>query len=104
MGKQIARRVSERGGGLPEVQAMALLHGDGGIEIACNLLNVEVTNPKVVQDMVAQLAEAQGVEVKPGYLTGHSEEEILEFSLRRLLSTISSRETLAPNPYLRSSR
>ncbi|CAM6109051.1 unnamed protein product [Calypogeia fissa] len=104
IGKMIARKVSQRGGGLPEVQAMALLHGDGCIEIACNLLNVEKTNPTMVQDMVAELAHAQGVVVRPGYLTGHSKEEILEYGLRRLLSTISSREALSPNPYVRSSR
>lgn len=101
--KTIARKVSQRGGGLPEVQAMALVHGDGCIEIACNLLNVETTNPKLVQDTVAQLAEAHGVEAKPGYLTGQNRDEILELALRRLLSTISSREVLPPNPYMRSS-
>jgi glutamate formiminotransferase len=99
IGNRIARKVSQRGGGLPEVQAMALLHGDGCMEIACNLLNVDITGPKVVQDTVADLANAQGIEVKRGYLTGHSQEEILELALRRLLSTISSRDTLASNPF-----
>ncbi|CAM6083112.1 unnamed protein product [Calypogeia fissa] len=100
--KGIARKVSQRGGGLPEVQAMALLHGDGCIEIACNLLTVEITNPTMVQNMIAELVQAQGVEVRPGYLIGHGKEDILEFALRRLLSTVSSREALAPNPYVRS--
>ncbi|CAM6128472.1 unnamed protein product [Calypogeia fissa] len=73
-------------------------------KLAAILLNVEITNPTMVQNMVAGLVQAQGVEVRPGYLTGHGKEDILEFALRRLLSTISSREALAPNPDVRSSR
>ena len=35
---RIAKQLSERGGGLPSVQAMGLAHGDGVTEVACNLL------------------------------------------------------------------
>ena len=82
--KQIARRVSERGGGLPNVQAMALLHGDNCIEIACNLLDMDVSGPDVVQCIVATLAAKEGIKANPGYLTGHSKQEILQLAMEKL--------------------
>ena len=48
-GKRIAKKVSARGGGLAKVQAMALLHGTDCIEIACNLLDTEVSSPDALQ-------------------------------------------------------
>ncbi|CAI5506599.1 unnamed protein product [Closterium sp. Naga37s-1] len=35
--RRVARRVSERGGGVVGVQSMALMHGDKCVEIACNI-------------------------------------------------------------------
>ncbi|CAI5514084.1 unnamed protein product [Closterium sp. Naga37s-1] len=35
--RRVARRVSERGGGLVGVQSMALMHGEKCVEIACNI-------------------------------------------------------------------
>jgi hypothetical protein len=46
--------VSERGGGLKFVEAMALSHQDGAVEVACNLLNPEVTSPEAVQLFLEQ--------------------------------------------------
>lgn len=74
-GKRIARKVSERGGGLAKVQAMALLHGADCIEIACNLLDTDVSSPDAVQHLVATLAAKEGIQATGGYLTGHSKEE-----------------------------
>lgn len=82
--KQIARKVSERGGGLPNVQAMALLHGDDCIEIACNLLDMDVSGPDVVQCIVATLAAKEGIKANPGYLTGHSKQEIFQLAMEKL--------------------
>lgn len=82
--KLIARKVSERGGGLARVQAMALLHGDNCIEIACNLLDMEVSGPDVVQNLVSDLATVEEIRVHPGYLTGYSEDEILQLAMKKL--------------------
>lgn len=63
--RRVARKVSERGGGLPAVQAMALPHGgeaDEGlmtVEIACNLLDVSVTGPEAVQAEVDRLCRSE---------------------------------------------
>eukprot|EP01018_Ginkgo_biloba_P032096 Gb_20499 [translate_table: standard] len=83
-GRRIARQVSARGGGLPAVQAMALLHGDKGMEIACNLLDAKSVGPVKVQDEVASLAEKEGLKVEQGYLTDHLEDKILESALQSL--------------------
>jgi len=79
-GKSVARRVSERGGGLPKVQAMALFHNDT-IEIACNILDTGVTPPQAVQDFVESAFRevgAQGALVGPGYLPGLTPDKALE--------------------------
>jgi glutamate formiminotransferase len=76
--RRIARRVSERGGGLRSVQAMGLAHGDGGTEVACNLLDPRNVGAGEVQDMVARLAKEQGFDVGEGYFTDFSEEKIVE--------------------------
>lgn len=70
LGKTIAAAVSERGGGLPKVQAMALLHGGGKVEIACNLLNISVTSTNDVLSLVTKLSGREGVGVLNGYSPG----------------------------------
>ena len=74
--RRIARKVSERGGGLPFVQSMALPHAEGVFEVACNLLDACVSSPEAVHEMVVRLAAEEGVGVGKGYLTGKSPEEI----------------------------
>ena len=88
-GRRIARRLSERGGGLPSVQAMALPHGEDErgvvVEIACNLLDETRTGPKAVQAEIARLCaeESKGDsafrwDVRDGYVTNLTPETILE--------------------------
>ncbi|GLJ22813.1 hypothetical protein SUGI_0429990 [Cryptomeria japonica] len=84
IGRRIARKVSARGGGLPGVQAMALLHGDKVMEIACNLLDAKSVGPDKVQAEVSLLAEKEGLKSEQGYLTDYSEDQILEAACRRL--------------------
>ena len=88
-GRRIARRLSERGGGLPGVQAMALPHGEdehGGVlvEIACNLLDETLSGPDAVQAEIARLCaeenESDSVfrwDVRDGYVTNLTPETIL---------------------------
>lgn len=97
--RSIARIVSERGGGLRAVEAMALNHGGEGegedkevIEIACNLLDTDLTPPSEVQSLVEALVEkakadktmATSVAVGQGYLTGRSREELITMALSQL--------------------
>jgi glutamate formiminotransferase len=98
--RPIARMVSERGGGLKAVEAMALNHsndeegekGGGVIEIACNLLDPQLSSASAVQSMVESLvskAKVDGilrpsVTVGQGYLTGKTQEELIEMALRKL--------------------
>ncbi|KAJ7551211.1 hypothetical protein O6H91_06G004700 [Diphasiastrum complanatum] len=82
--RRIARKVSSRGGGLPQVQAMALLHGDDFIEVACNLLDTAVTSPDIVQTQVSILAEEEGIAVRQGYLTGYSEQEVYALACQKI--------------------
>lgn len=57
---------------------MALLHSDGLVEIACNLLDPSLSPPAAVQAFVERLADKEGWEVQQGYSTGKSVEELLE--------------------------
>lgn len=79
--QRIARRVSERGGGLKLVQAMALNHGEGCTEVACNLLDSSITGADKVQAEVERLASEEGFKVGEGYFTDFSQEKIVEMYL-----------------------
>ncbi|KGN46702.2 hypothetical protein Csa_020611 [Cucumis sativus] len=76
--RKIAKQVSERGGGLSSVQAMALAHDEGVIEVACNLLEPSKVGGKMVQQEVERLAENEGLGVGEGYFTDLSQESIIE--------------------------
>lgn len=57
--RRIAKQVSGRGGGLPSVQAMALAHGEGVIEVACNLLDPNKVGGERVQQEVENLGKGR---------------------------------------------
>lgn len=76
--RRIVKRVSERGGGLPSIQAMALAHGENVTEVACNLLNPGKINGDLVQLEVERLAKEENMSVGKGYYTDLSEEKIIE--------------------------
>nr|POE92114.1 glutamate formimidoyltransferase [Quercus suber] len=69
--------VSARGGGLPTVQTLGLVHGDS-TEIACMLLEPNQIGVHRVQNRVEMLAAEEGVEVEKGYFTDFSQERIIE--------------------------
>lgn len=79
--RRIAKRVSGRGGGLPWVQSMALVHGDV-TEVACNLLEPTKVGGDQVQLEVKRLAGEEGVTVGKGYFTDFSQEQIIENYLK----------------------
>lgn len=76
--RRIAKRVSGRGGGLPSVQAMALAHGEGVIEVACNLLDPSRIGGERVQEEIESLAREESISVGKGYFTDLSKEEIIQ--------------------------
>ncbi|MED6154938.1 hypothetical protein PIB30_001079 [Stylosanthes scabra] len=76
--RRIARKVSARGGGLPKVQALALVHDQDSIEIACVLLEPNHIGADRVQSHVEMLAAEEGLDVEKGYFTDLSPEMIVE--------------------------
>lgn len=71
LAKDIARRVRERGGGLPRVQALGLdLAELGCVQVSMNLLDFSVTPMWLVWQTVTALARAEGVEARESELIG----------------------------------
>lgn len=76
--RRIARMVSARGGGLPTVQTLGLVHGEDSTEIACMLLEPNQIGGDRVQNHVEMLAAQEGLDVEKGYFTDHSPDMIIE--------------------------
>uniref|UniRef100_A0A0E0DVW3 glutamate formimidoyltransferase n=1 Tax=Oryza meridionalis TaxID=40149 RepID=A0A0E0DVW3_9ORYZ len=85
--RRIARAVSERGGGLPSVQAMGLAHGGGVVEVACNLLDPARVGAEQVQGMVERLAAGEGFSVGKGYFTDYSQDKIVDLYFKSAANT-----------------
>ncbi|RLN42280.1 formimidoyltransferase-cyclodeaminase-like [Panicum miliaceum] len=79
--RRITRSLTGRGGGLPTVQALALLHGDDCTEIAC-LLDPDHVSAYQVQTVVEQIAAEQGLEVEKGYFTDLTKDRMLDKYLK----------------------
>ena len=84
--KRIARLVSARGGGLPTVQTLGLVHGEDSTEIACMLLEPNRIGADRVQNRVEMLAAEEGLDVEKGYFTDYSPEMIID-KYMNLIST-----------------
>ncbi|KAL6584078.1 hypothetical protein OROMI_003367 [Orobanche minor] len=80
--RKIAKRVSGRGGKFPSVQSMALVHGKGVIEVACNLLDTSKVGGDEVQREVERLAREEGMDVGEGYYTDLSQGVLIENYLK----------------------
>ena len=78
LAKQFARVLSERGGGLPSVQAMALTHGPNEVEIACNLLDPTASSKEDVVAKVKELCATNNVVVLGSYSPSFNPELALE--------------------------
>ncbi|MQM19059.1 hypothetical protein Taro_052057 [Colocasia esculenta] len=84
--RRIARLVSGRGGGLESVQAMALVHTEDSIEVACNLLEPGRVGADQVQHKVEELAANEGMTVGKGYFTDFSQDGIIEKYLNQAVA------------------
>ncbi|KAK6141126.1 hypothetical protein DH2020_025133 [Rehmannia glutinosa] len=87
--RRIALMVSARGGGLPTVQTLGLVHGEDTTEIACMLLEPNQIGADRVQKQVEMLAAQEGLDVEKGYFTDLSPEMIVERYMK-LISADSS--------------
>ncbi|XWS54234.1 hypothetical protein CRYUN_Cryun10bG0072800 [Craigia yunnanensis] len=76
--RRIATMVSAPGGGLPTVQSMALVHGEGSTEIACILQEPNRVGADKVQSRIKMLSAQEGLDVEKGYFTDSSAEMILD--------------------------
>mmetsp|Transcript_13293 Transcript_13293/g.21715 ORF Transcript_13293/g.21715 Transcript_13293/m.21715 type:complete len:305 (+) Transcript_13293:459-1373(+) len=90
LARKLASRIRSRSGGLAAVEAVGLCRGDGGVEVACNLLDLSVTNTVEVQK---QLETLSGL-VLQGYVVGPSWEEILFETNKNLLYSKSNNSSL----------
>ncbi|KAF5948382.1 hypothetical protein HYC85_014339 [Camellia sinensis] len=86
--RRIAQMVRARGGGLPTVQTLGLVHGEDSTEIACMLLEPNQVGADRVQNHVEMLAAQEGLDVEKGYFTDFSPEMITERYMK-LISTDS---------------
>lgn len=77
--RTVARRVSERGGGLKAVQAMGLEIDQRRVEVACNLLHSEISDCDMVDSYIKKELEAnyRGVNIVKSYQTGKSVPELV---------------------------
>jgi glutamate formiminotransferase len=71
LAKRIARRVRERSGGLPRVQALGLaLEELGCVQVSMNLLDHSISPMWLVWEVVRDLAAEEGVELRESELIG----------------------------------
>jgi glutamate formiminotransferase len=95
VGRNIAARVRERGGGPPGLQALAfpLQQRGGAIQISMNLLEPGVTPPHVAFLKVDEVARSYGAQVTSSELVGLVPQEALRAAFRHFLKL----EDLRPN-------
>jgi glutamate formiminotransferase len=69
--KEIARSVRESSGGLPSVRAIGFAVPErGAVTVSMNLIDIEVTSPRMAFDAVQELATERGMEVRSSEIVG----------------------------------
>jgi len=69
--KEIARSIRESSGGLPAVRAIGFAVPErGAVTVSMNLVDVDVTSPRVVFETVRDLAAERGMEVRSSEIVG----------------------------------
>lgn len=78
LARRIARRVRERGGGLPCVRALGFRRSDRSVQVSMNLVDFRVTGIRAAFDEVARLAREAGVSVRGSELVGLAPRDALD--------------------------
>ena len=69
--KEIARSVRESSGGLPAVRAIGFAVPErGAVTVSMNLVDIDVTSPRVAFDAARELATERGMEVRSSEIVG----------------------------------
>jgi glutamate formiminotransferase / 5-formyltetrahydrofolate cyclo-ligase len=68
--REVASAVRESSGGLPGVQALGLLLGDGSVQVSTNVIDLGLTAPHVLVDRIVTEAEKRRARVEAGELVG----------------------------------
>ena len=69
--KEIARSIRESSGGLPAVRAIGFAVPErGAVTVSMNLVDIDVTSPRVAFDAVRELATERGMEVRSSEIVG----------------------------------
>ena len=69
--KEIARSIRESSGGLPAVRAIGFAFPErGAVTVSMNLVDVDVTSPRVAFETVRDLAVERGMEVRSSEIVG----------------------------------
>ncbi|HEU4831945.1 MAG TPA: glutamate formimidoyltransferase [Actinomycetota bacterium] len=69
--KEIARSIRESSGGLPAVRAIGFAVPErGAVTVSMNLVDVDVTSPRVAFEKVRDLAAERGMEVRSSEIVG----------------------------------
>ena len=69
--KEIARSVRASSGGLPAVRAIGFAVPErGAVTVSMNLVDIDVTSPRVAFDAVRELATERGMEVRSSEIVG----------------------------------
>jgi glutamate formiminotransferase len=69
--KEIARSVRESSGGLPAVRAIGFAVPErGAVTVSMNLVDIDVTSPRVAFEAVRELATERGMEVRSSEIVG----------------------------------
>ncbi|KAJ3696000.1 hypothetical protein LUZ60_001377 [Juncus effusus] len=80
--KQIARNISEKGGGLKSVQAIVVVYGENSCEVACYLLDPLRVGLEQVQNEVERVCSELGLVVGKGYMTNLLPDKVLDSYLK----------------------
>ena len=69
--KEISRSVRESSGGLPAVRAIGFAVPErGAVTVSMNLVDIDVTSPRVAFDTVRELATERGMEILSSEIVG----------------------------------
>ncbi|MBV6517426.1 MAG: hypothetical protein HPKKFMNG_03155 [Planctomycetes bacterium] len=86
LAKRIAKAIREKDGGMPAVRALGLeLKDKGCVQVSMNLVDYRQTSPAQAYARIAELAAAEGVEIRESEIIGLVPQEALELCARQTM-------------------